>query len=133
MKKKTAPPVSSKKPARVKTERPKTLRGKARRPTSVDVDRDERRETWNMRLYVAGQSARSIAAIANLRRICDQYLVGRHSIEVIDLTRHPEMARIDQIVAIPTLIRKMPSPIRRIIGDLSLTEKVVVNLDLATT
>jgi circadian clock protein KaiB len=93
---------------------------------------EEPRETWNMRLYVAGQSARSIAAIANLRRICDQHLAGRHSIEVIDLARNPEMARDDQIIAIPTLIRKMPSPIRRIIGDLSITEKVVVSLDLTT-
>jgi circadian clock protein KaiB len=84
-----------------------------------------------MRLYVAGQSARSLAAITNLRRICDTYMPGRCTIEVIDLMRNPELARGDQIVAIPTLVRKLPQPARRIIGDLSATEKVLVGLDLS--
>lgn len=83
-----------------------------------------------MRLYVAGQSSRSMAAIANLRRLCDEYLPGRYSIEVVDLVRNPELARNDQIVALPTLVRRMPVPVRHIIGDLSATEKVVVSLDL---
>ena len=72
-----------------------------------------------MRLYVAGQSSRSTAAIANLRRICDQHIPGRYEVQIIDLLRNPELAKDDQIVAIPTLIKKMPVPIRRIIGDLS--------------
>jgi circadian clock protein KaiB len=84
-----------------------------------------------MRLYVAGQSARSLAAITNLRRICDTHMPGRCTIEVIDLVRNPELARDDQIVAIPTLVRKLPQPARRIIGDLSATEKVLVGLDLS--
>ena len=84
-----------------------------------------------MRLYVGGQSARSLAAITNLRRICDTHMSGRCTIEVIDLMRNPELARDDQIVAIPTLVRKLPQPARRIIGDLSATEKVLVGLDLS--
>jgi circadian clock protein KaiB len=83
-----------------------------------------------MRLYVAGQSARSTAAIANLRRICDDHIPGRYEILIIDLLRNPEMAKDDQIVAIPTLVKKMPVPVRRIIGDLSATERVVVSLEL---
>src|SRR5689334_9563832 len=77
-----------------------------------------------MRLYVAGQSARSVAAIENLRRICDQYMPGC-AVEVIDLMKHPELAKADQIVAIPTLVRRVPPPVRRIIGDLSATEKIL--------
>jgi circadian clock protein KaiB len=88
-------------------------------------------ESWIMRLYVAGQSAKSLAAITNLRRICDTHMPGRCTIEVIDLVRNPELARDDQIVAIPTLVRKLPEPARRIIGDLSATEKVLIGLDLS--
>jgi circadian clock protein KaiB len=87
-------------------------------------------EFWAMRLYVAGQSARSTAAISNLRRICDDHIPGRYEILIIDLLRNPELAKDDQIVAIPTLIKKMPVPVRRIIGDLSATERVVVSLEL---
>jgi len=83
-----------------------------------------------MRLYVDGQSTRSNAAIANLRRICDEHIPGRYEVQIIDLLRHPELAKDDQIVAIPTLIKKMPVPVRRIIGDLSVTERVVVSLEL---
>ena len=83
-----------------------------------------------MRLYVAGQSARSQAAIANLRKICETHMAGRCTIEVIDLMRNPERAKADQIVAIPTLIRKLPEPVRRIIGDLSATDKVLMSLEL---
>ena len=88
------------------------------------------REHWTMRLYVAGQSSRSITAINNLRRLCAQYMGDGCTIEIIDLVRNPEMARLDQVVAIPTLVRKMPSPMRRIIGDLSATEKVLVSLEI---
>ncbi len=85
---------------------------------------------WAMRLYVAGQSPRSSAAIANLRRICDEYLPGRYEVEVIDLLRNPELAKTDQIIAIPTLVKKLPVPVRHIIGDLSETARVLVNLEL---
>ena len=84
-----------------------------------------------MRLYVAGQSTRSVAAIANLRRICDSHMPGRCTIEVIDLMRNPELAKDDQIVAIPTLVRKLPEPARRIIGDLSETDKVLMSLEMS--
>ena len=87
-------------------------------------------EFWTMRLYVAGQSTHSNAAIANLRKICDEYVPGQYEIQIIDLLRNPELAKDDQIVAIPTLIKKMPVPVRRIIGDLSATERVVVSLEL---
>jgi circadian clock protein KaiB len=85
---------------------------------------------WTLRLYVAGQSARSVTAIANLRRICAEHLPRQCTIEVIDLTRNPELAKADQIVALPTLVRKLPEPVRRIIGDLSATEKVLMVLEL---
>ncbi len=83
-----------------------------------------------MRLYVAGQSSRSVTAITNLRRLCEEHMGNRCTIEIIDLVRNPELARADQVVAIPTLVRKMPPPVRRIIGDLSATEKVLVSLEI---
>jgi len=85
---------------------------------------------WELRLYVAGQSPKSVAAIANLRRLCEEYLPGRHTIEIVDLIQHPQLARGDQIVAIPTLVRKLPEPIRKIIGDLSNTERALVGLQI---
>jgi len=90
-------------------------------------------QTWNLRLYIAGQTARSVTAFANLKRICDRELEGRYQVEVIDLMKNPERARSDQIVAIPTLVRKIPEPMRRIIGDLSSTEKVMIGLEMAKT
>ncbi len=87
-------------------------------------------ETWNLRLYVAGQTPRAIKAFENLRRICEEHLHGIYQIEVIDLLQSPQLARGDQIVAVPTLVRKLPTPVRKIIGDLSNTEKVLVGLDL---
>jgi circadian clock protein KaiB len=89
-------------------------------------------EFWTMRLYVAGQSPRSITAIANLRRICDQHVPGRYAVEIIDLLRNPELAKADQIVAIPTLIKRLPTPVGRIIGDLSATDRVVVSLEMTS-
>lgn len=83
-----------------------------------------------LRLYVAGQTPRSMAALSNLKKICEEHLRGRYRIEVVDLLVNPTLARGDQILAIPTLIRKLPQPVRRIIGDLSQTEKVLVGLNL---
>jgi circadian clock protein KaiB len=87
-------------------------------------------ETWNLRLYVAGQTPKSIAAFANLKKICEEHLKGKYNIEVIDLLENPKLAKGDQILAIPTLVRKLPEPIRKIIGDLSNTERVLVGLNL---
>jgi circadian clock protein KaiB len=88
---------------------------------------------YNLRLYVAGQTPKSIAAIANLKKICEQHLTGRYEIEIIDLMRNPALAQRHQIVAIPTLIRELPEPLKRIIGDLSNHEKVLVGLDIRPT
>lgn len=86
--------------------------------------------TYSLRLYVAGQTPKSLAAITNLRRICDNHLAGRYTVEVIDLLVTPQLAVGDQIVAVPTLVRRLPPPLKRIIGNLSDTEKVLVGLDL---
>ena len=85
---------------------------------------------YTLRLYVAGQTARSTTALANLRRICEEHLAGRYTIEVIDLLVHPQLAAGDQILAVPTLVRHLPTPIKRIIGTLSDTDRVLVGLDL---
>ena len=87
-------------------------------------------ETWELRLYVAGQTAKSLTAFANLKRICEEHLKGKYHIEVVDLLQNPQLAKGDQILAIPTLVRKLPEPIKKIIGDLSNTERVLVGLDL---
>jgi len=87
-------------------------------------------ELWELRLYVAGQSRKSLTAIANLRRLCEAHLEGKYRIEVIDLLEHPQLAQGDQILAIPTLVRRLPEPMRKIIGDLSNVERVLVGLDL---
>ncbi|UOQ99030.1 circadian clock protein KaiB [Hymenobacter sp. 5317J-9] len=87
-------------------------------------------ETWELRLYVAGQTPKSVTAVANLRKYCEQHLKGRYKLEVIDLLVNPQLAEGDQILAIPTLVRKVPEPIRKIIGDLSNEEKVLVGLDV---
>jgi circadian clock protein KaiB len=85
---------------------------------------------WELRLYVAGQTPKSVKAFANLKRICEEHLEGRYTIEVIDLLKNPKLAQGDQILAIPTLVRKLPEPMRKIIGDLSDTDRVLVGLDL---
>ncbi len=87
-------------------------------------------DVWRLRLYVAGQTPRSLTAFANLKRICETHLKGRYRIEVIDLVEQPHLSKGDQILAIPTLVRKLPEPVRKIIGDLSDTERVLVGLDL---
>lgn len=88
------------------------------------------KKAYELRLYVAGQTPKSLAAFANLKKICEEHLAGQYDIEVIDLLKHPQLASGDQILAIPTLVRKLPQPIKKIIGDLSNTERVLVGLNL---
>lgn len=90
-------------------------------------------EVWELRLYVAGQTPRSLTAFANLKKLCEEHLSGRYTIEVVDLIKHPQLAAGDQIVAIPTLVRKLPEPLRKIVGDLSNTERALVGLQLRST
>ena len=87
-------------------------------------------ENWVLRLYIAGQAPKSLAAISNLHRICEEHLAGRYQVEVVDLLEKPQLAEGDKIIAIPTLVRRLPEPIRKIIGDLSDTEKTLVGLQL---
>jgi circadian clock protein KaiB len=87
-------------------------------------------EKWELRLYTAGQTPKSLAAIKNLKRVCEEHFAGRYEIEIIDLLKNPRLAKDDQIVAIPTLVRKLPEPVRKIIGDLSDTERTLVGLQL---
>ena len=103
-----------------------TAKQKPRKKETAKAERGE----WELRLYVAGQTPKSVMAFANLERICNQYLAGRYRIEVIDLTKTPQLAAGDQIVAVPTVMRRLPEPIRKIIGDLSNTERVLIGLDL---
>lgn len=95
---------------------------------TITAEKDQ--ESWQLRLYVAGQTPKSLAAFANLQRICEEHLEGKYSIEVVDLLVNPQLAKGDQILALPTLIRKLPEPIKKIIGDLSNTERVLIGLDL---
>jgi circadian clock protein KaiB len=101
-------------------------------PRTLDAEHSttEAAAAWKLRLYVAGQTAKSVAAFTNLKRICEQHLAGKYHIEIIDLLKNPTLAKGDQILAIPTLVRKLPQPIRKIIGDLSNTERVLVGLDV---
>jgi circadian clock protein KaiB len=85
---------------------------------------------WQLRLYIAGRTAKSMAAFENLKRVCETHLAGRYSIEIVDLLENPRLAAGDQILAVPTLVRKFPEPIRKIIGDLSNEERVLVGLDV---
>ncbi len=93
-------------------------------------NRKPRDETWDLRLYVAGHTAKSILAFDNLKKLCEEHLKGKYHIEVVDLLRNPQLAKGDQIVAVPTLVRKLPPPLKKIIGDLSNTVRVLVGLDL---
>ena len=92
--------------------------------------RVDQSQLWELRLYVAGQTAKSLQAFANLKQICEEHLAGKYRIEVIDLLKNPQLAKGDQILALPTLVRKLPEPVKKIIGDLSDTERVLVGLDL---
>jgi circadian clock protein KaiB len=103
--------------------------------TSSAVDEPARparaqKAEWQLRLYVAGATAKSVTALANLRRLCETHLAGRYEIEVVDLLVNPKLAAGDQILAVPTLVRKFPEPIRKIIGDLSNEDRVLVGLDV---
>jgi circadian clock protein KaiB len=98
-----------------------------RRPPDAPSSPSER---WDLRLYVAGQTPRAMAALDNLKKICEEHLAGKYQIEVVDLLQNPQLARGDQILAVPTLVRKLPEPVRKIIGDLSNEERVLVGLDL---
>ena len=106
--------------------KPPRRNGKRRKPGKPRGPAD----FFDLRLYIAGQTARSLAALANIRRICDEHLEGRYRIEVIDLLQRPQLAKGDQILALPTLVRRLPEPIRKLIGDLSDTERALVGLDL---
>jgi circadian clock protein KaiB len=97
---------------------------------AVHADAAVHSEVYELRLYVAGHTPRSVAAFTNLKRICEEHLAGRYRIEVIDLMEHPQLAAGDQIVAIPTLVRKLPEPLRKIVGDLRNTERTLVGLNL---
>ncbi|MBD2186748.1 circadian clock KaiB family protein [Pseudanabaena mucicola] len=97
---------------------------------SKDHVNSPKTKNWQLRLYVAGQTAKSLVAFANLKNICEEYLHGQYSIEIIDLSKQPHLAIEDSIVALPTLVRKLPEPIKKIIGDLSNTEKVLVGLQI---
>lgn len=99
-------------------------------PREAAAAASDKPNTWELRLYVAGQTTKSVTALANLRRYCEEYMVDRYTLEVIDLLKNPQLAEGDQILAIPTLVRKVPEPIRKIIGDLSNEEKVLVGLDI---
>jgi circadian clock protein KaiB len=97
---------------------------------AADEETGSEAAQYNLRLYVAGQTPKSMTALANLQKICDEHLSGRYRIEVIDLLVHPQLAAGDQILAVPTLVRRLPEPLKRIIGNLSDLERVLVGLDL---
>jgi circadian clock protein KaiB len=99
-------------------------------PSQDEPPESDSDELWELRLYVAGQTPKSLTAFANLKKLCEEHLAGKYRIEVIDLIENPTLARGDQILAIPTLVRKLPEPVKKIIGDLSNTERVLVGLDL---
>jgi circadian clock protein KaiB len=96
----------------------------------INAGSEAKPKIWILRLYVAGQSKKSVEAFSNLKKICEEHLAGLYQIEVIDLLVNPQLARDDQILAIPTLLRKLPTPVRKLIGDLSNTERTLVGLDL---
>jgi circadian clock protein KaiB len=98
--------------------------------TGMASEQEQGEKVYLLRLYVAGQTRKSLTAFANLKKICEEHLQGRYRIEIIDLREHPQLAKGDQILAIPTLVRQLPPPLKKIIGDLSNTERVLVGLDL---
>jgi len=95
-----------------------------------DIDTADGDEMWHLRLYVAAASPKSLDALANLKSLCEEHLAGRYEIEIVDLVEHPSLARSDDILAIPTLVRRLPAPLRKVIDDLSNTERVLVGLRL---
>jgi circadian clock protein KaiB len=115
-----------KKPTKPTGQQPRSLKELSKQGTGGN----NQDEVWELRLYVAGQTPRSLAAFTNLKKLCEEHLAGRYTIEVVDLVKHPQLAADDQIVAIPTLVRKLPEPLRKIVGDLSNTERALVGLQL---
>ncbi len=103
---------------------------KTKRKKKKEKNKETAAETWILRLYVSGQTPNSLIAFENLKKICEDHLSAKYTIEVIDLLKHPQLAKDHQIIAVPTLIRKLPTPVKKIIGNLSNTEKVLVGLDL---
>jgi circadian clock protein KaiB len=99
-------------------------------PPPPDLGDEPAAEKWNLRLYVAGMTPAAHRAFESIKKICEEHLAGRYSIEVVDLLKNPQLAEGDQIIAVPTLVRQLPPPVRKIIGDLSATEKVLVGLDI---
>ena len=97
---------------------------------SIPLENDDPEGFWELRLYVAGQTPNSIKAFRNLKKICEEHLAGKYRIEIIDLLANPQLAKKDQILAIPTLVRRLPEPVRKIIGDLSNTERILVGLEI---
>jgi len=114
------------KAAKLDEQPPRSLQSIADQKSPEQSDSNE----WNLRLYVAGQTPRSIAAFANLKKLCEEHLSGRYTIEIVDLLKHPQLAAGDQIVAIPTLVRKLPEPLRKIVGDLRDSERALVGLQI---
>jgi circadian clock protein KaiB len=103
---------------------------KSKKDASARPAKPPKAKHWKLRLYVAGQTPKSLTAFSNLKQLCEQFLEGCYKIEVIDLVKNPQLAQGDQIVAIPTLVRKLPTPIKRVIGDLSNIERTLVGMDL---
>jgi circadian clock protein KaiB len=124
---KTKTTVRAKPAVKARTAKASKAGGKAATP------RGKSASEWTLRLYVAGQTPRSITAFSNLKRLCEERLAGRYTIEVIDLVKNPHLAQSDQVIAIPTLVRKLPEPMKRVVGDLSNTERVLVGMDLLAT
>jgi circadian clock protein KaiB len=122
--------MNSNKKTASKPAKPKGAKGPAHGSAAKSSKNGPIPGKWNMRLYVAGQTPKSLAAFSNLKQLCDQHLNGRYQIEVVDLLKQPQLAQNDQIVALPTLVRKLPEPIKRVIGDLSNLERVMIGLDL---
>lgn len=103
--------------------------GKGNKPPA----KKENKDFWILKLYVAGQTLKSLAALANLEKICSEHLAGKYRIEIVDLLENPTLAKGDQILAVPTLVRQLPPPVKKIIGDLANTERVLVGLDIKSS
>ncbi len=129
----TGKKAASKKPTKTAAKVDKTAKKAARKVAAVKKDQAKpAEEVWNLRLYVAGQTPRSLTAYSNLKKLCEEHLPGRYEIEVVDRSKNPHLAQHDQILALPTLVRKLPEPMKRVIGDLSNAERVMVGIDLDT-
>ena len=117
---------------RAKRESSKTVKKTAKKSSKKKSEdtQEKPKKKWWLRLYVAGQTPRSLTAFQNLKKICDEHLKGEYDIEVIDLLKNPQLAKGDQIIAIPTLVRNLPAPVKKIIGDLSNVDRVLVGLDV---